>query len=292
MIVGHDKDWLCLSPYALQHWESLLLEPYSYSRDVAYVVVAPDNDAILPRVKTFFKVCINYLSSALTSLFRAFVLQELSTAYEICKLGRHSPITKVLRDGILRVGKAAKTNIGNEPVEEWFSLLGDGETSDMLRLYAQVCKHHLAPHLQQVPMDKTLLDPPVDNTAAERPAPSPMPPPSTPDPNISSSQSSTPDKAPSTPKSDQGNSSVHRIVLYLNSSVYIIFELIIVQRKSTKLLFLQPNYLYVIFYNTIIQTTNCYFLLHQKNVKFFRRRWYEGQSKFWKQWLGNIQRRR
>lgn len=56
VIVGHDKDWLCLSPYALQQWESLMLEPYSYSRDVAYVVVAPDNDAILPRVKTFFKV--------------------------------------------------------------------------------------------------------------------------------------------------------------------------------------------------------------------------------------------
>ncbi|KAJ8926638.1 hypothetical protein NQ314_020972 [Rhamnusium bicolor] len=105
VIVGHDKDWLSLSPYALQHWESLLLEPYSYSRDVAYIVVAPDNDAVLPRVRTFFK--------------------ELSTAYEMCKLGRHSPITKVLRDGILRVGKTAKLKIGNEPVEEWFTLLGE-----------------------------------------------------------------------------------------------------------------------------------------------------------------------
>lgn len=47
-------------------------------------------------------------------------------------------------------------------------------------------------------MDKTLLDPPVET---DRPTPSPMPPPSTPD---SSSQSSTSgDKAPSTPKSDQ-----------------------------------------------------------------------------------------
>ncbi|XP_030745213.1 mediator of RNA polymerase II transcription subunit 13 isoform X2 [Sitophilus oryzae] len=181
IIVGHDKDWLCLSPYALQHWESLLLEPYSYTRDVAYIVVAPDNEAILPRVKTFFK--------------------ELSTAYEICKLGRHSPITKVLRDGILRVGKTAKMKIGNEPVEDWFTLLGDGETTDMLKLYAQVCKHHLAPHLQQVPMDKTLLDPPPEPN--ERPAPSPMPPPSTPDPNLNSQSSSTPEKAPSTPKSDQ-----------------------------------------------------------------------------------------
>lgn len=118
VVVGHEKDWLSLSPYALQHWESLLLEPYSYARDVAYIVVAPDNEAVLPRVRSFFK--------------------ELSTAYEMCKLGRHSPITKVLRDGILRVGKTAKQKLANEPIEEWFTFLGEGEVTDMLRLYAQV----------------------------------------------------------------------------------------------------------------------------------------------------------
>lgn len=116
--VGHDKDWLSLSPYAIQHWDRLSLEPYSYARDVAYIVVAPDNEGILPRVRTFFK--------------------ELSTAYEVCRLGRHSPITKVLRDGILRVGKNAKTKLANEPVEEWFNMLGESETADMLKLYAQV----------------------------------------------------------------------------------------------------------------------------------------------------------
>ncbi|XP_050307755.1 mediator of RNA polymerase II transcription subunit 13 isoform X2 [Anthonomus grandis grandis] len=200
VIVGHDKDWLCLSPYALQQWESLMLEPYSYSRDVAYVVVAPDNDAILPRVKTFFK--------------------ELSTAYEICKLGRHSPITKILRDGILRVGKKSKMKIGNEPVEEWFTLLGEGEASDMLKLYAQVCKHHLAPHLQQVPMDKTLLDPPVDSNAVERPAPSPMPPPNTPDPSSVGPQSvGPPDKQPSTPKSDQDGDGVKDTTSFPSSNL-------------------------------------------------------------------------
>lgn len=118
LIVGHDKDWLSLSPYAIQHWDRLMLEPYSYARDVAYIVVAPDNEAILPRVRSFFK--------------------ELSTAYEMCRLGRHSPITKVLRDGILRVGKNAKTKLANEPVEEWFTMLGESETADMLKLYVQV----------------------------------------------------------------------------------------------------------------------------------------------------------
>jgi mediator of RNA polymerase II transcription subunit 13 len=54
-MVGHEKDWLSLSPYAIQYWEKLLLEPYSYARDVAYIVVAPDNEYILQRVRTFFK---------------------------------------------------------------------------------------------------------------------------------------------------------------------------------------------------------------------------------------------
>jgi len=55
VLVGYDKDWLSLSPYALHLWENLLLEPYSYARDVAYIVVAPDNDFIVSQVKTFFK---------------------------------------------------------------------------------------------------------------------------------------------------------------------------------------------------------------------------------------------
>lgn len=65
-------------------------------------------------------------------------------------------------------------------------------------------------------MDKTLLDPPEVST--DRPTPSPMPPPSTPDNNPSSQGASTPsgsDKAPSTPKSEQGT-------LW---SLYVVFSL-------------------------------------------------------------------
>lgn len=65
-----------------------------------------------------------------------------------------------------------------------------------------MCKHHLAPHLQQVPMDKSLLDPPQEST--DQPAPSPMPPPSTPD-NTGSQQSGSGTERAPTPKSDQGN---------------------------------------------------------------------------------------
>lgn len=49
-------------------------------------------------------------------------------------------------------------------------------------------------------MDKTLLDPPESQ---DKPAPSPMPPPSTPDNSQSSSLPG--DKAPSTPKNEQGS---------------------------------------------------------------------------------------
>lgn len=59
-------------------------------------------------------------------------------------------------------------------------------------------------------MDKSLLDPPDSSDkggVVERPAPSPMPPPSTPD----NSQSS--EKAPSTPKNEQGSVSFSLIFL-------------------------------------------------------------------------------
>ena len=72
VVVGHDKEWLCISPYALHFWDKLLLEPYSYPRDIAYIVITPDNDFITSRVKTYFK--------------------ELSTTYEMCRLGKHQPV--------------------------------------------------------------------------------------------------------------------------------------------------------------------------------------------------------
>lgn len=62
----------------------------------------------------------------------------MSFSLQVCRLGRHCPITKVLRDGILRVGKTAAVKLAKEPVDEWFTLLGDSTTTNMLKLYAQV----------------------------------------------------------------------------------------------------------------------------------------------------------
>ena len=55
IIVGSEKDFVSLSPLAIKYWEKLLLEPYAYPRDVAYIVVAPDSDFVLHKVRTFFR---------------------------------------------------------------------------------------------------------------------------------------------------------------------------------------------------------------------------------------------
>ena len=82
-----------------------MLESHGRSRNIAYVVVAPENDYVLQCTKAFFK--------------------ELTTMYEFCHLGRHQPISKILRDGIMRVGKTAATKLSEEPVDDWFKLIGE-----------------------------------------------------------------------------------------------------------------------------------------------------------------------
>ncbi|XP_071946449.1 mediator of RNA polymerase II transcription subunit 13-like isoform X2 [Antedon mediterranea] len=136
LLVGHDKEWLSFSPYALRKWEKLLLEPYSCPRDVAYLVVAPDNHYILRKAKAFFK--------------------ELSAVYETCRLGRHVPIPK-LRDGIYRVGKKAASKLHRESVDGWFTQIGTHPDAPKLKLYAQVCKHHVAPFLLSEPIDENIF---------------------------------------------------------------------------------------------------------------------------------------
>ena len=55
ILIGSEKDFVALSPLSIKFWEKLLLEPYAYPRDVAYIVVAPDADYILLKVRTFFR---------------------------------------------------------------------------------------------------------------------------------------------------------------------------------------------------------------------------------------------
>lgn len=137
VVVGHEKDWLSVSPYAIQYWDQLALEPYSYARDVAYIVIAPDNKFIVDEAKQFFK--------------------ELSTMYEMCKLGRHSPIKGF--DGIL----CAETPTADEPIieelEDLFKLFEDNKTIEILKSYAHTCLQHLVPYLTKIANDKSIFDP-------------------------------------------------------------------------------------------------------------------------------------
>lgn len=198
VVVGHDKEWLCVSPYALQFWDKLLLEPYSHPRDIAYIVVSPDNNFITARVKTFFK--------------------ELSTTYEMCRLGRHQPIKGW--DGILRVGKSSIKQ-ENSLDDDWLQSLDSNKLNELLRLYGVTFQQQLVPYLSKIPQDKSLLYPPdsfcsssyKDHHQQQRPLSlsSPMLPPHTPESSMSAngsnlSSSMQCEKGPNTPKSDQDES--------------------------------------------------------------------------------------
>lgn len=54
-LVGYEYDFVVLSPFGLPYWEKLLLDPFGSQRDVGYVVICPESEALLRGAKTFFK---------------------------------------------------------------------------------------------------------------------------------------------------------------------------------------------------------------------------------------------
>ncbi|CAG5051056.1 unnamed protein product [Parnassius apollo] len=132
LLVGHDRDWISLSPYALRHWERLSLEPYSYARDVAFVALAADGEALADPLRTFFR--------------------ELSTAYEACRLGRHQPITRIARDGIVRTPPAERCD-----TDEWAGELPPGRLGEYVRAYAEALRELVA-QLSPMTIDRTLFE--------------------------------------------------------------------------------------------------------------------------------------
>ncbi|XP_069571315.1 mediator of RNA polymerase II transcription subunit 13-like isoform X1 [Brachyistius frenatus] len=167
VLLGYDRerDFLALSPLALPFWEKLLLEPYGGQRDVAYVVVCPNSPSLLAAARAFF--------------------QELSAVYETCRLGKHRPLAKVSRDGLLRVGEEVDPEKLEElDVDQWLTgpWAGQQHTDNLskLKLYAYACKQQLAPQLSALPLDSSLLlppkvQPPVNNTSSAQPASSGQP---------------------------------------------------------------------------------------------------------------------
>jgi len=81
-----------------------MLEPYGKPRDMAYVIISPDNKYVLSHVRTFF--------------------QELSRTYESSRLGKHRQFTKTLKDSIMRISQSYYNKVSTESVDDWFSNLG------------------------------------------------------------------------------------------------------------------------------------------------------------------------
>ncbi|XP_067261608.1 mediator of RNA polymerase II transcription subunit 13-like isoform X1 [Chanodichthys erythropterus] len=141
VLLGYDRDFLSLSPLALPFWEKFLLEPYGGQRDVAFLVLCPNSDALLSGTKAFF--------------------QDLSAVYEACRLGKHRPLALVSRDGIVPVGSV---ECEEETDDQWFSGLCAGqhqkENLNKLKLYTHTCRHTLVPQLSALTLDSSLLLPP------------------------------------------------------------------------------------------------------------------------------------
>lgn len=123
LLVGHNKDWSVLSPFALKFWDNLSLEPYSKSRDVSYLVLSPDPPHLSSQIKSYFR--------------------ELSSVYENLRLGKHTAINEVVRDGIFRVTKNYAAKLANEEVDDWFDHISDSPVMSRLKTYAQFCKSYL-----------------------------------------------------------------------------------------------------------------------------------------------------
>uniref|UniRef100_A0A3B3D0C2 Mediator of RNA polymerase II transcription subunit 13 n=1 Tax=Oryzias melastigma TaxID=30732 RepID=A0A3B3D0C2_ORYME len=147
VLVGYDRerDFLALSPLALPFWEKLLLEPYGGQRDVAYIVLCPNSPSLLTAARSFFL--------------------ELSAVYETCRLGKHRPLAKVSRDGLLQVGDDVEPEkLEDLDVDRWLTgpWAGQQHTDNLikLKLYAYTCKKQLGPQLSGLTLDSSLLLPP------------------------------------------------------------------------------------------------------------------------------------
>ncbi|CAF0983342.1 unnamed protein product [Rotaria sordida] len=141
ILAGLDREWIMLAPYGLKFWDKLCLEPYSKRKDIGYICIVPDNDYICTMTKIYFR--------------------ELSSHYELCRLGSHRPLLKAFSDqGLLRISSQQCNDSSQLPnVDSWFT---DHETThplgSRLKLYAQIFKDKLLNILTTQSFDNTLSD--------------------------------------------------------------------------------------------------------------------------------------
>jgi mediator of RNA polymerase II transcription subunit 13 len=142
LLVGYNKEWVAIAPYALKMWSQLLLEPYSTTRDVGYIIVCPDN--AFPDTKDKMgqvqRGAAGHLIPKITTFFN-----DLSHMYELMRLGRHAPLSTKIP--ALRVGPKYTRMMHDEVVkDEWFS--SHNFSPDMMSKltgYLKVCTGLLTP---------------------------------------------------------------------------------------------------------------------------------------------------
>lgn len=93
-----DKEWVTISPYAIKFWEKLNLEPYSKQKNVAYLVMMPEID--------FLNEKDSLVEYETTKQSVKAYFKELSSMYEMCRLGLHRPALRIASDqGFVKVNK-------------------------------------------------------------------------------------------------------------------------------------------------------------------------------------------
>jgi mediator of RNA polymerase II transcription subunit 13 len=129
VLAGFEREWIMLAPYGLRFWDKLCLEPYAKRKNIGYICVVPDNDYVCSMTKTY--------------------MRELSTHYELCRLGSHRPLLKAFPDqGLLRISSRNNDSTQLPNIDQWFT---DHETThplgSRLKLYAQILKEKLCKSL-------------------------------------------------------------------------------------------------------------------------------------------------
>jgi hypothetical protein len=97
LVVGHDHEWLQVSPLSIPAWDKLMLEPYAQKKTSLYLVLT---HSLSPSSS----------SSSSTAILHKF-FKELSIVYRNCNLGQHVPLEKgVGRGGLLSLPVSGETN--------------------------------------------------------------------------------------------------------------------------------------------------------------------------------------
>ena len=144
LVSSAEKDWLTISPYAVKFWDKLNLEPYSKQKNISYIVLVPDFESDIydnfnysslgskqqPHQSNEETDYLNYfiknttsgtsgaknnrsnklpsqsISNSINEINQSIkeYFKELTSVYELCRLGLHRPALRIAPDhGFVKV---------------------------------------------------------------------------------------------------------------------------------------------------------------------------------------------